>query len=61
MVFFKPKPPINRDEYEWMIACFAWLRTVLDDAQIRPELVLPDHPDLRASLAKVDLLEWNFG
>lgn len=46
MPLFRPKPPITRDEYEWLIACFAWLRTVLDDADIRPELVTPNHPKL---------------
>jgi hypothetical protein len=44
MRLFRPKPPVKEDEFEWLVACFAWLRTVLADAHIRPEFVLPDHP-----------------
>ena len=49
MALFKKKPPIAAEEYEWLVACFAWLRTVLDDADIHPELVTPDHPALLAA------------
>lgn len=53
MPFFKPKPPIDKDEFEWMIACFAWLRTVLDDRDITPKFVLPGHPAIQdASTAR---------
>lgn len=55
--FFKPKPPISRDEFDWLIACFAWLRTVLGDAHIRPEFVLPDHPALIAAKTGPQLFE----
>lgn len=41
MRLFPPKPPIDRDEFDWLVACFAWLRTVLDDREVRPPLVLP--------------------
>jgi len=57
MPFFKTKPPIRKEEYEWLVACFAWLRTVLDDANIRPELVTPDHPKLVAAKTGPELFE----
>ncbi len=57
MPLFKPKPPIAQDEYEWLLACFAWLRTVLDDGDIRPELVLPDHPALTSARTAPELFE----
>ena len=47
MQFFRPKPPIDREEFEWLIACFAWLRTVLEDAHIRPDFVMPNNRSLR--------------
>lgn len=57
MPIFGPKPPIAREEFEWLLACFAWLRKVLDDASIRPELVLPNHPDLLSARTGPDLFE----
>ncbi len=57
MPFFKPKPPVDRDEYEWLLACFAWLRTVLDDAHIRPALVLPGDPELISARTAPALFE----
>ncbi|MEP2737041.1 MAG: hypothetical protein ABJP34_12185 [Erythrobacter sp.] len=57
MPFFKKKPPIRADEYEWLLACFAWLRTVLDDADIRPELITPKHPALLAAKTGPELFE----
>ncbi|MCK0129052.1 hypothetical protein [Erythrobacter sp. F6033] len=57
MPFFKPKPPISRDEFDWLVACFAWLRTVLGDAHIRPEFVLPDHPALLEARTGPELFE----
>ena len=55
MKFFRPKPPVSQDEYEWLIACFAWLRHTLDDADIRPELVTADHPALRSARTAPEL------
>lgn len=49
MPLFRSKPPIDQDEFEWLLACFAWLRAVLSDAEIRPEFVLPDNPKLLAA------------
>lgn len=46
-MLFRPKPPVDQQEYDWLVACFAWLRTVLDDADIRPDLILPDDPRLQ--------------
>jgi len=44
MRLFAPKPPVDRDEFEWLVACFAWLRAVLDDRHVRPSFVLPGDP-----------------
>lgn len=57
MAFFGSKPPISRGEFDWLLACFAWLRTVLDDASIRPDLVLPNDPDLLAARTGPELFE----
>jgi len=57
MVLFRPKPPIDLDEYDWLTACFAWLRTVLEDADVRPELIAPDHPALAATNTAPELFE----
>lgn len=57
MQIFHPKPPIERDEFEWLIACFAWLRSVLEDTHIRPEFVTPDHPRLREAQTAPALFE----
>lgn len=57
MAFFSPKPPVSRNEFDWLLACFAWLRTVLDDADVRPEFVLPDHPALAAAKTAPELFE----
>lgn len=57
MLFLRTKPPVKREEYEWLLACFAWLRTVLDDADIRPELVLPGNPELSAAQTAPELFD----
>ncbi len=57
MVFFSPKLPIAKREYEWLLACFAWLQTVLDDREITPALVLPDHPDIVAATTAQELFD----
>lgn len=54
---FKVKPPIGPEEYEWLVACFAWLRKVLDDGHIRPELILPDDPRLVEARTATDLFD----
>lgn len=57
MRLFAPKPPIDRDEFEWLLACFAWLRTVLDDAHWRPTFVLPGDPAIAAATTGPELFE----
>lgn len=57
MGLFRASVPIDRDEYEWLIACFAWLRTVLDDGAITPSLVLPDNPALTSAGTARELFE----
>jgi hypothetical protein len=48
MRFFKPKPPIDSDEFEWLMACLAWLHGKLapTDAKVgfTPILARPDTP-----------------
>lgn len=46
MELFKARPPISQEEYDWLLACFAWLRQTLKDADKRPELVTFEHPKL---------------
>ena len=57
MQFFRPKPPIGRDEFDWLVACFAWLRAVLKDEHIRPDFVLPNNPKLAAATTAQQLFE----
>jgi hypothetical protein len=57
MPLLRPKPPIRPDEYEWLMACFAWLRRVLDDADVRPALVTPNHPQLATARTAPELFE----
>lgn len=57
MGLFGTKPPVGRDEYDWLVACFAWLRSVIDDANMRPELVLPRHPALMKADTGPELFE----
>ncbi|GAB5348069.1 hypothetical protein [Alteriqipengyuania sp. 357] len=57
MALFKTKPPVSRDEFEWLLACFAWLREVLEDADRWVPLVLPDDPQLLAAKTASELFE----
>ncbi|WP_432200346.1 hypothetical protein ACRAQ7_12170 [Erythrobacter sp. W53] len=56
-MLFRPKPPIDQDEFDWLHACFAWLRTVLDDADIKPEFVTPAHRSLVSAKTGPELFE----
>ena len=56
-MLFRAKPPVDPQEYEWLMACFAWLRAVLDDHGIRPDLVTPDHPSLKSASTAQELFE----
>ncbi|MEL6529754.1 MAG: hypothetical protein AAGK01_03955 [Pseudomonadota bacterium] len=42
---------------DWLLACFAWLRKTLNDGDIRPAFVLPDHADLVAARTGPELFE----
>lgn len=55
--YLTPRPPVSRDEFDWLIACFAWLRLVLDDAERRIPVVLPDDPQLLAAGTAPELFE----
>lgn len=57
MGLFRKKPPVTPDEYDWLIACFAWLRTVLDDGNVRPALVLPNDPALQNAQTASELFD----
>lgn len=46
MPFFAPKPPVSNEEFDWLIACFAWLRNVLQDDAITPPSTVPGDPYL---------------
>jgi hypothetical protein len=55
MIFFKAQPPVPAEEFEWLLACFAWLRKVLEDEDREAALVLPGHPALQAARTGPDL------
>jgi hypothetical protein len=50
MGFFKPKPPVDLEEFEWLMACLAWLNGKLAAADAKagftPMLARPDTPGL---------------
>ncbi len=43
MGIFGARLPVSRDEFDWLLACFAWLRLVLDDEEKQIGLLLPDN------------------
>ena len=47
MGIFGAKLPVSRDEFDWLLACFAWLRLVLDDEEKHIGFLLPDDSRLR--------------
>jgi len=57
MPLFRPKPPIDKDEFEWLLACFAWLRKVLADTDHRPNFVTPNNPALMAARTGPEMFE----
>lgn len=61
MGLFGPSPPIDRDELEWLLACFAWIDRTLGKRDRHdgfvPRLVMPDDPDLKAASSASDLFE----
>lgn len=44
--FLRPKAPIDDQEFDWLIACFAWLHRVIDNGDVArfdcAELIQPD-------------------
>ncbi len=59
MGLFGPSPPIDRDEFEWLLACFAWIDRTLGKRDgvdgFAPQLVLPDDPGLKSASTASDL------
>ena len=55
MGLFKVAPPVPRDELDWLVACFAWLRRVLDDEGRKIEAVLPGNAALAEATTASEL------
>lgn len=55
MGFFKPKPPVDLAEFDWLFASFAWLHRALDDAAVVPMLAVPDSALLREARTAAEL------
>lgn len=60
-MLFKPKPPVDLDEFEWLLACFTWLHR-----QVTPHLApgentrsiaVPDHPEIARARSANDLFD----
>ncbi|MEY4953069.1 MAG: hypothetical protein RL299_1493 [Pseudomonadota bacterium] len=58
-MWFKPKPPVDLDEFEWLLACFAWVHRTLGEADrsigYQPVLVRPDTPGLAEAEGAADM------
>jgi hypothetical protein len=61
MGLFGPSLPIDRDEFDWLLACFAWIDRTLGARDgvdgFTPRLVLPDDPELASAVTAKDLFE----
>lgn len=61
MGLFGPSPPINRDEFEWLFACFAWLDRKLGErdpsARYVPVLSLPREPEFLSARTAEQMFE----
>lgn len=59
MGLFGPSLPVDREEFEWLLACFAWIDRTLgarDSADgFVPQLVLPGDPDLASAASATAL------
>lgn len=59
MGLFGPSRPIDRDEFEWLLACFAWFDRTLgarDNADgFVPRLALPSDPEFAQAATASDL------
>jgi hypothetical protein len=55
---FKPRPPIDLDEFDWLLACFAWLGDRLKAGSFEPDVpghFRPDEPTLREARTAAEL------
>jgi hypothetical protein len=61
MGLFGPSLPVERDEFDCLLACFAWIDRTLGARDgtdgFAPRLVLPHDPDLVSAAAAKDLFE----
>lgn len=54
---FSAKPPVSEDEFQWLVACFAWLHRNLGEQGFIPLLARPDTPELLACETAQDLFD----
>ena len=61
MGLFGPSLPVDRDEFEWLLTCFAWIDRTLGSRDgedgFTPRLVLPCDPNLAAAGTAQELFE----
>ena len=61
MGLFGPSPPIDEDELEWLLACFAWIDRTLGERDrsdgFEPRLVLPSDQDIQNAKTAPELFE----
>lgn len=61
MGWFSPKPPVDLDEFEWLVACFAWLHENLGNPAAAnghiPQLARHDTPGIAESKGAGELFE----
>ncbi|MDG2002085.1 MAG: hypothetical protein P8J20_02015 [Novosphingobium sp.] len=61
MGLFSPKPPVNIDEFDWLVACFAWLHSELGNLEasggFSPVLVRSDTPSISEASNATELFD----
>ena len=60
MGIFSRKPPVDIDEFDWLLACMAWLNDRLADKRgesFRPGLYRPDEPSLKRAGTASELFD----
>lgn len=59
MGLFGPSLPIDREEFDWLLACFAWFDRTLGQRDLadgfQPRLVLPNEEELKAASTASEL------
>ena len=55
MGLFKPEPPVDVAEFDWLFACFAWLHRALDEEAVVAVLAVPDTPLLNEAGTAAEL------